>query len=100
MHLLQLPAGELDVVDAVAALEDHRVDGGVVRHAERIGVRDGTGGAGAGAAPASPGAGCQGAAQRDQHGHGQSSAEEAASFQWLILNVHCYLPSLGGAIDW
>ncbi len=32
--------GELDVVDAVAAVEDHRVDGGVLGDAERVGCID------------------------------------------------------------
>jgi hypothetical protein len=35
--LLHDVCGELDIVDAVAAIEDHRVDGGTFGQPERIG---------------------------------------------------------------
>ncbi len=37
MVLLHQVGGELDIVDAVTTVEDHRIDGGPVGDAERIG---------------------------------------------------------------
>ncbi len=87
VRLFEDLAGELDVVDAVATLEDHGVEGCLFRHAERVSVGNSAGGAG-GSAAATCGTGSNGSTHGHEHGCCECSAQESTASDGLVLNVH------------
>ena len=95
---------ERHVVGAVAAVEDDRVGGGVLDHAERVvGTLGATLGAAVAVVVAAAGAGGERAAERDDGGRGERSPDDGAPVEGPdrapagVVDVHLVLPS-GGVV--